>query len=178
MGHLLHSRLLKGKAEGLVKRREAVVRQLFSEKMFGLNGIRSLASDEARYRPGAYHNGSVWIWDNYLIVQGLAVHGYNKLASFLADRLLDDVEVTKRFPEYLRGDNSKEHRLNTAKIVVYDEKMDRENVVEQPPQDIQAWSVAAILGIKQHRQETRRSGISATRGSDFEKSILAKVHFD
>lgn len=152
MGHLLHSRLLDGDDPEIVRRREAVVAQLFSPAMLCLNGIRTLSAEEVRFRPGAYHNGSVWIWDNYLISQGLARHGYEQQAVELNERLLSDIRATRRFPEYLRGDDDKTHRLNTRTVKIWDKKNNFENTLEQPPQDIQAWSAAAILAIKLKRR--------------------------
>jgi glycogen debranching enzyme len=92
----------------------------------------------------------VWAWDNYLIAQGLQKHGYYHLAALINKLLLDGVTATKRFPEYWRGDpdSAAPHQLNTQRIVVWDEHAQRENVVEQPPQDIQAWTVAAIYAIR------------------------------
>ncbi len=178
MGHLLHSRLLEGDDQEISRRREATVRQLFSPEMMGLNGIRSLASDEVRYRPGAYHNGSVWIWNNYLIAQGLVSHGYDRLADYVATKLLDDAQITRRFPEYLRGDNDLEHRLNTTRVVVYDRRYKRLNVVEQPPQDIQAWSVAAILSIKLQngkRSSSAQPDVQTDSSQNFEDEILSNA---
>ena len=142
--------------------------------MLGLNGIRTLAADEIRYRPGAYHNGSAWIWDNYMIASGLDTLGYHGLAKLLNDKLLDDVSSTRRFPEYLRGDNDPRYRLNTRIVEVMDTVNKRTNELEQPPQDIQAWSVAAILALKIHRDR----GIQHTtdeRKLAFEEYILASV---
>ncbi|MGH7195301.1 MAG: amylo-alpha-1,6-glucosidase [Candidatus Saccharimonadales bacterium] len=151
MGHLLHSRLLDGDDPMIVHRREAVIKQLFSAEMLGLNGIRTLASDEIRYGPGAYHNGSVWIWDNYVISQGLSQLGYHNLARCINNKLLNDIASTRRFPEYLRGDNDRQRRLNQCTVDVYDHRNNFLNHLEQPPQDIQAWSVAAILSLKLRR---------------------------
>jgi glycogen debranching enzyme len=178
MGHLLHSRLLRGDDQDISRRREATIRQLFSPEMVGLNGIRSLASDEIRYRPGAYHNGSVWIWNNYLITQGLVSHDYDRLADYVATKLLDDAQITRRFPEYLRGDNDSEHRLNATRVVVYDRRYKRLNVVEQPPQDIQAWSVAAILSIKlQNGKHSNSAQLNSQTDSsrNFEDEILSNL---
>lgn len=178
MGHLLHSRLLMGDNPEITRRREAIIRQLFSPEMVGLNGIRTIASDEVRYRPGAFHNGSVWIWNNYLITQGLILNGYNKLADYVATKLLDDVQVTRRFPEYLRGDDDPDHRLNTSRVVVYDRHYQRENVVEQAPQDIQAWSVAAIMSIKLGNTKRHKTGklVNETaKNTDFEEHLLSKL---
>src|SRR5690606_3370108 len=83
MGHLLHSRLLVGDDPELRHRRESIVRQIMSPSMRTNFGIRTLANDEVRYRPGAYHNGSIWLWDTHIIARGLHNHGYNALAGTL-----------------------------------------------------------------------------------------------
>jgi glycogen debranching enzyme len=176
MGHLLHSRLLAGGEPEIQRRREAVITQLFSPDMLGLNGIRTLASDEVRYRPGAYHNGSIWIWDNYMIASGLDTLGYHGLAKLLNDKLLDDVAATRRFPEYLRGDNNPTYRLNTRTIEVRDTVNKRTELLEQPPQDIQAWTVAAILALKVHRSR----GLQYTtdeRKRAFEDRLIAAASY-
>jgi hypothetical protein len=49
------------------------------------------------------------------------------------------------FPEYVRGDDSPEPSTNQYIISVYDEINHRENLVEQPPQEVQGWTTAAIL---------------------------------
>lgn len=146
MGHVLHSSLLDDNAE----LRDLVVKRLFQRDMLSQNGIRTLSSNEVRFRPGAYHNGSVWAWDNYLIAQGLQKHGYFLLANVINKVLLDGVAATNRFPEFWRGDldDQPPYQLNTQKVVVWDEKYQRANTVEQPPQDIQAWTVGAIYAIK------------------------------
>ncbi|MGH7237036.1 MAG: MGH1-like glycoside hydrolase domain-containing protein, partial [Candidatus Saccharimonadales bacterium] len=163
MGHLLHSRLLAGDDPMIIDRREAVIKQLFSAEMLGLNGIRTLASDEIRYRPGAYHNGSVWIWDNYLISQGLSQLGYHNLAHCINDKLLVDIASTRRFPEYLRGDNDRQRRLNQRTIDVYDHKNKFLNHLEQPPQDVQAWSLAAILSLKLRRASGQHQTVDSQK---------------
>jgi glycogen debranching enzyme len=43
--------------------------------MFSGWGIRTIASNEARYNPMSYHDGSIWPHDNSLIAQGLARYG-------------------------------------------------------------------------------------------------------
>ena len=174
MGHLLHSRLLEGDDPLVASRREAIIRQLFSKDMLGLNGIRTLAADEVRYRPGSYHNGSVWIWDNYVITQGLSQLGYHSLAHAVNDRLLADINSTHRFPEYLRGDNDPNARLNTLLVDVYDHTNDFLNHLEQPPQDIQAWSVAAILAIKIRRRRGQHQTTDPHKQA-FEEEILASI---
>ena len=43
-------------------------------------GIRTLATEEARYNPLSYHNGSVWPHDNALIASGFGRYGFRNLA--------------------------------------------------------------------------------------------------
>lgn len=148
MGHVLNSRLLEGDDPELLHKREAVIRHLLSPEMLNISGIRTLATDEVRFRPGAYHNGSVWLWDTHHIAKGLRRHGHTDAANELDRRMLHVVEVTKLFPEYVRGGNDLLPRINEHTIIVWDEEMQREMTIEQPPQEVQAWTVAAILAIK------------------------------
>lgn len=155
MGHVLNSRLLQGDDEHLKRMRDAVVKHLHSPTMLNVSGIRTLASDEVRFRPGAYHNGSVWLWDTHHIAKGLRRQGYRDFADDLDQRILHAVAMTRMFPEYVRGDNSFIPSVNTESVIVYDKFNDRENRVEQPPQEVQAWTVAAILATK--RRLARRT---------------------
>ncbi|MEO5949949.1 MAG: hypothetical protein ABIQ04_00715 [Candidatus Saccharimonadales bacterium] len=148
MGHVLNSRLLKGDDPDIVGRREATVSRLFSPELLASAGIRTLASDEVRFRPGAYHCGSVWLWDTHHIAKGLRRLDYGDEADELDRRVLAAVEQTRIFPEYVRGDEEPTISINTQTIVLWDEVNGRENKVEQPPQEVQAWSVAATLAIK------------------------------
>ncbi len=143
MGHLLRSRLLAGEPHRPY--REAVIAQLFSPEMLNVSGIRTLATDEVRFRPGAYHNGSVWLWDTYYCAEGLRYHGYYGLATHLADKIHMVINVTQKFPEYVRGDDLSTPTINTRVVEYFDEIHDRVNRVEQPPQEVQAWSVAADI---------------------------------
>lgn len=151
MGHVLNSRLLKGSDPEIVAKREAVVAHLSSPEMQNTSGIRTLASDEYRFRPGSYHNGSVWIWDTHHIAKGLRRLGYKSEADSLDQKLLRVAETTRIFPEYVRGDDADTPSVNTRTIVIWDEINKRENKVEQPPQEVQAWTVAAILATKSRR---------------------------
>lgn len=174
MGHVLHSRLLEGDDPQIIHYRESVIRHLFSPEILTESGIRTLASDEIRYRPGAYHNGSVWLWDTHFIVKGLRRHGYNLLAENLAERLFHIIDVTKKFPEFVRGDNTPEPRLNTRVVDVWDEINQRVNRVEQPPQEVQAWSVAAILAMKHYNAMNYKTERQQPR-DEFEAEILDSI---
>ena len=148
MGHVLNSRLLGGDEPSIVHMRETTVRHLFSPELLATSGIRTLATDEYRFRPGAYHNGSVWLWDTHHIAKGLRRLGYHEKADELDRRILNTVEVTRIFPEYVRGDIDERIGINDRMITLWDSTNHRENIVEQPPQEVQAWTVAAILATK------------------------------
>lgn len=147
MGHVLNSRLLEGDDPEIVEKREAVVHQILSPDMLCKAGIRTLAQHEHRFREGGYHTGSVWLWDTHHIAKGLRRHGYTEEADDLDRRILEVVNTTGMFPEYVRGEQD-EIAVNHRTIVLYDALQHRENVVEQPPQEVQAWTVAAIRAIK------------------------------
>jgi glycogen debranching enzyme len=154
MGHVLNSRLLEGDDPEMVRRRESVMRHLLSPELLNISGIRTLASDEVRFRAGSYHCGSVWLWDTHHIAKGMRRLGYKSEADELDKRILKVVEITRVFPEYVRGDFSGVPSINHRTINVWDEKYQRINKLEQPPQEVQAWTVAAILAIKK-RMERR-----------------------
>lgn len=145
MGHTLNSRLLLGDDPEVVRKRQAVVRHIMSPEMQTASGIRTLANDELRFRPGAYHNGSIWLWDTHHIAKGLRKHGYQKEAHELDLKLLNVPLTTHMLPEYVRGDDSNSPSTNQQIITVYDTEHKRENIIEQPPQEVQAWTAAAIL---------------------------------
>ena len=149
MGHVLNSRLLEGENTEIAKKRMAVVKHMLSPELLCKAGIRTLASDEVRFRPGSYHNGSVWIWDTHYIAKGLRRHGYHDEADTLDTNLINIVNTTGLFPEYVRGEQDR-IALNEDTILLWDEKANRKNVVEQPPQEVQAWTVTAILDSKHH----------------------------
>ncbi len=70
-------------------------------------GIRTVASDEIRFNPMSYHNGSVWPHDNALIASGLARYGYKEAAGEIFRMLLEVTERTplQRLPELWCGFN-------------------------------------------------------------------------
>ena len=148
MGHTLNSRLLKGDEPRIAMMRKSVIRHILSPEMLNVSGIRTLARDEVRFRPGAYHNGSVWLWDTHHIAKGLRRLGYIKQANDLDLRILHAVNSTQMFPEYVRGDDNPTPSINQKTIILWDESEQRENKIEQPPQEVQAWTVAAVLATK------------------------------
>ena len=57
-----------------------MVKALLAPQLFSGWGIRTIATDEVRYNPMAYHNGCVWPHDNGLIAMGLARYGLGEAA--------------------------------------------------------------------------------------------------
>jgi glycogen debranching enzyme len=152
MGHTLNSRLLEGDAPEAEEKRIRVIDQLMSREMLAASGIRTLASDELLFRPGAYHNGSVWLWDTHHIAKGMRRLGFYDAADDLDERILNVVNTIRAFPEYVRGDvDSDTPQVNRHIIDVLDKRHQRVNRLEQPPQEVQAWTVAAILATKLRR---------------------------
>lgn len=153
MGHVLNSRVLDGDEPERVHKRSAILRQLQSPELLTVSGIRTLASDEIRYREGAYHNGSVWIWDTHHIAKGARRYLSDPLFTEFADeldrRILTVVDEIGGFPEYVRGGAT--ISVNDRIVDVEDTINDRINRIEQPPQEVQAWTVAAILATKRRR---------------------------
>jgi len=87
------------------ERAQRVARSLLSEELFSGWGVRTLASNERRYNPMSYHNGSVWPHDNALIAQGLARYGLRDEALALLEAGFDASRQVDlhRMPELLCG---------------------------------------------------------------------------
>jgi glycogen debranching enzyme len=86
-------------------RAQLVAHTLLSRDFFTGWGVRTVASQESRYNPLSYHNGSVWPHDNAIIASGLARYGCRDLAGRILMGLLDassSVEL-HRLPELFCG---------------------------------------------------------------------------
>jgi glycogen debranching enzyme len=146
MGWLLGSRLLDGAEHA--PRRQRLVELLLSPEFLAEGGIRTLSARETRFRPRAYHNGNVWGYDNYLISLGLARQGFRDEAQELQRRLVASCRATHRFPEFVAGGEPGTELIAKRIVDVYDSRNGRVNRVEQPPQEIQGWTVAAMVAIE------------------------------
>lgn len=155
MGHTLNSRLLECDDPEVVRKREAVVGNILSPELLCYAGIRTLASDEIRFRPGAYHNGSVWLWDTHYIANGLRRHHYDEEANSIDKHLIEVADTTGLFLEYVRGEQNT-ISVNQRTITLWDQNANRINKVEQPPQQNQGWTVTAIRDSK--HQAHKRAG--------------------
>jgi glycogen debranching enzyme len=87
------------------ERARRVAETLLSHESFSGWGVRTVASNEARYNPLSYHNGSIWPHDNSLIACGLAKYGFKKLAGQILLGLLDLSSMVElhRLPELFCG---------------------------------------------------------------------------
>jgi glycogen debranching enzyme len=146
MGHPLDSNMLQG--SDLVP---LLVEQLMDpdKGMLAYAGIRTLDRRGVRFREGAYHNGTVWLWEQLKIADGLDRHGLHGLAWQLKARLVNTVHELGTFPEFVRGGD--ELQINQRTVQIYTVGPDGGPMVrqiEQVPQDLQAWTVAAMLEIE------------------------------
>ena len=148
MGRLLNSRLLEGNDPQTTEMRESTIYQLFTSELLAYSGIRTLASDEPAFRPGGYHTGSVWAWDTEYIAAGLERHDYHHLAWNLRERIWRTSQETRAFPEFSRGDNRMYPETNPSEVYVWNKEHDILHLFEQPPQEIQGWTVSSILAAK------------------------------
>jgi glycogen debranching enzyme len=82
-GHCLYSKIVTAERAALV------TETLLSAQCFNGWGVRTVGSEEARYNPVSYHNGSVWPHDNAIIAAGIARYGRRDLAARLLASFLD-----------------------------------------------------------------------------------------
>lgn len=102
-GHCLFTGL------ALPERAERLKEDLLSSEMFCGWGIRTLASNEQRYNPISYHNGSVWPHDNSLIAAGLSRYGFFEAADQIlhGTLALASHRQSHRLPELVCGFSSR-----------------------------------------------------------------------
>jgi hypothetical protein len=151
MGHALH--LLDGDDPETARRRQALIETLFSDELLDHNGVRTLSSSEIRFVPFSYHCGSVWAWDNQVIVKELRQAGYPALARDLERRTWRVVDTLGFFAEFVPGNNpvSPSELTITNVVDIYDgEREHYSNCyrIEKPAQEVQAWTAEAIRTIK------------------------------
>lgn len=114
------------------ERARSIAENLLSEKMFSGWGIRTISSDEVRYNPMSYHNGSVWPHDNAMIAQGFSRYGLMSEVSKVLTGIFDTAFFMqgKRLPELLCGFKREKGKAPTLYPVACSP---------------QAWSVGAVF---------------------------------
>jgi len=81
-----------------------MARRLFESDFFSGWGLRTLATDQRRFNPMSYHNGSVWPHDTALCARGLARYGDRGAAVGLLQALFEAaVTFDMRLPELFCG---------------------------------------------------------------------------
>ncbi len=172
MGHLLRSRILDGGDEEVVHKRTSLVRALFGSDMVCAAGLRTLSASATRYRPSGYHNGTSWPWDTYTVAEGLQRNGYRSLADDFRQRVWCVYKEHRGFPEFAMGNSGAVPEFSSRVVTVTNE-LGRQYQIEQPPQQVQAWTVAPILAIKRTRQSQFYT--EAPSASALEAELLRNV---
>lgn len=185
MGHALH--MLEGNDPELARRREALVKTLFSDELLDRNGVRTLSDREVRFVPRSYHCGSVWLWDNHVISQELDRAGYSGLARDIDQRIWRTVDTLGFFVEFVPGDNATTTEAMTIRRVidVYDGERDHFSNsyrIEKPAQETQAWTVEAMRAIKEKNQPLHPELSALKAAADpnkraFEEEVLRQVKY-
>jgi glycogen debranching enzyme len=86
------------------QRAARVCEQLLAQRSSSGWGIRTLASDQARYNPMSYHNGSIWPHDNAICAAGIARYGGRaSVAKLLSDIFEAANHFGMRLPELYCG---------------------------------------------------------------------------
>jgi glycogen debranching enzyme len=147
MGHLLLSRVLDGDDPAVMRKRRMLMAAVTAPDMLCAAGIRTLSTQAARFRPDAYHNGTSWPWDTWIVAAGLRRHGARARADDLARRILAGYLATRHFPEFYTGDDAPVPHVTGLVADVVDEA-GRRNRIGRPPQEVQAWTAAAVLAVK------------------------------
>ena len=87
------------------QRAATLIDQLMRPRFFSGWGIRTVASDEVRYNPMSYHNGSIWPHDNALIALGFAHYGRKDAAGKILQAIFEAAAYMdlRRLPELYCG---------------------------------------------------------------------------
>jgi glycogen debranching enzyme len=150
MAHLMATGMLDDDGDEARWWRSCITRNLSEPTMVCAAGLRSLDSRERRFWEGGYHTGSCWLWDTMLAAEGLRRHGMVEEATDLEYRCWRVCHITGLLPEFARGAAASEPSLTRRVVDVWQAGDRRVNRLEQPPQEVQAWTVAAL-----HRAKRR-----------------------
>ncbi len=108
-----------------------IAERMMRPDMFSGWGVRTLSADHAAFDPLAYQQGSVWAFDNALIVSGLRRYGEDAAALRVTAATLDAARGFRngRLPEFIAGA----------------QRMPGDAPTHTPRADpLQAWSAAAV----------------------------------
>jgi len=108
-----------------------IAARMMRPDMFSGWGIRTLSAEHTRFDPLAYQQGSVWSFDNALIVSGLRRYGEDAAALRITEATLDAARGFRlgRLPEFIAGT----------------QRLPGDAPTHTPRADpLQAWSAAAV----------------------------------
>jgi len=108
-----------------------IAERIMRPDMFSGWGVRTLSADHAAFDPLAYQQGSVWAFDNSLIVSGLRRYGDDAAALRITAATLDAARGFRnsRLPEFIAGT----------------QRLPGDGPTHTPRADpMQAWSAAAV----------------------------------
>lgn len=89
--------------------------------------------------------------DSALIVQGLLRQGAMRNAAEVATRTMRAIEGVGGYPELFRSDSTQNGSVNRFLVDVSDRQSGKPNRINQPPQLLQGWTIAAYAWLKQQR---------------------------
>jgi glycogen debranching enzyme len=118
---------------GIATREHAaqIAERILQPDMFSGWGVRTLSADHAAFDPLAYQQGSVWAFDNALIVSGLRHYGEDAAALRITAATVDAAFGFRggRLPEFIAGN----------------QRQSGDTPTHTPRADpLQAWSAAAV----------------------------------
>lgn len=87
------------------ERAAIIAKNLTDETMFSGWGIRTIATNESRYNPMSYHNGSIWPHDNAMIAYGFSRYNLMRETNILLSAMFETTEhmEDQRLPELFCG---------------------------------------------------------------------------
>ena len=144
VGHLLWSGIVED------SKKTTVVDRLMQPDMLTPYGIRTLSSKSFNYsdeEPWAYHNGSIWPHDNYIIISGLKKAGFQKESEIVRNCLFMGLSKLNKM-----NDSNKNLELY---LVNRDNKI-REYSDSCKPQ---AWTLTSLLALTEESMNAS-SGLS------------------
>jgi glycogen debranching enzyme len=155
----------------------AIIREVLGTEFLTDVGIRSRALSEAKLVSFWDYHGSYTSWpkETYDIAKGLNRQGFPKLAAELENRLVNLIRALRSYPEFVYVDaRGRVLGVPTASRshgeIVYVESSNK-------PEKIQAWTISAILSIKNNRKILFRKNkvIQLKWQKDLEAEVLRNI---
>lgn len=176
-GHLLDSEMFRAPSH------QPVVEQLITsllDRRVGMAtpfGVATLDPSHPSFRPGAYHNGQVWLWEQIVMARGAESRGHHEIGKWLRDGVDLAVQQLQQYPEFVRWTKGPTAEVNTHEIKVRTTAPgmgDWLRVAVQQPQAVQGWTVGAEID-NARAHALRQQLPQAPEASPFERRVLAQL---